>query len=73
MSINGSKGRARYFARVKRELSAEARSMGIDPANREEFNRWRAERSRSFLAGIAEQSRCRCGGIKHATITGTEV
>lgn len=72
MSINGSKGRARYFARIKRELTAEAQSMGVDTQDRAAFHRWRHQRSVTFLDGLRDRLRCHCEGTKHTTITGAE-
>lgn len=73
MGMNGAKGRARTLRSIRGAQRAEARAMGVDVENRPVYAAWYAERTRCLWAGLADRSRCGCGGDKHAIITKKDV
>lgn len=72
MPMNGSKGRARTLRAIRRKRTAAAAAMGVDITDRKALAAWEVEWSKGILGAIREQSRCGCGGPKHARVTGWE-
>ena len=52
MSINGAKGRARFFKQVRARQKAEAAAAGIDPNDRAAVRAHAAAATREALDGI---------------------
>lgn len=69
MSINGTIGRTKVVARIRREHVARAAKAGVDTADRAAVWRFTTVDSTATLAGIRERARCRCGGPRHDIIT----
>lgn len=69
MGINGSVGRARAMARIRREGVARAARAGVDTTDRAAVWRFATAEADATLAGIRERARCRCGGPRHDVIT----
>jgi hypothetical protein len=44
MAMNGKVGRATQMAKIRRMRAAEARSDGVDPADRKAMNEWNNKR-----------------------------
>lgn len=72
MGINGSVGRARAMAGIRRRQLAAAEKAGIDTTDRKALNAYLREKSKQMLLGIGDRARCRCGGNNHDIITKTE-
>jgi len=71
MGINGSIGRARTMARIRRNHLRDAEKAGIDTTDRRALNSYLREKSKQMLLGIGDRARCRCGGDNHDVITRT--
>ena len=69
MGINGSVGRARTMARIRRNHLRDAEKAGIDTTDRKALNTYLREKSKLMLLGIGDRARCRCGGDRNDVIT----
>ncbi len=69
MPMNGAKGRARTLSRIRRDRTALAAQHGVDTNDRAALAAFDRDWSTGVLGRIREQSRCGCGGTKHAIIT----
>lgn len=72
MGINGSVGRARTMARIRRDNLRDAKNAGIDTTDRKATAAYLWEKSKQMLLGIGDRARCRCGGDNHDVITKTK-
>lgn len=73
MGINGSIGRAKTMARIRRNHMRDAEKAGIDTTDRLALNSYLREKSKQMLLGIGDRARCRCGGDNHDIITKWEI
>ncbi len=69
MPMNGTVGRAKTLARIRREGVARAARAGVDTTDRAAVRRFTDAYSSVTLAGIGDRARCRCGGPRHDVIT----
>lgn len=70
--MNGTAGRARTMAGIRRRQLAAAESAGIDTTNRAALGAYLNEQARQMMLGIGDRARCRCGGPRHDVITKTK-
>jgi hypothetical protein len=56
MSMNGSKGRAKEMARIKRGIDRDAAAAGIDVSDRSAVRRWHDDRTVAMCERIQRNS-----------------
>jgi hypothetical protein len=57
MGINGRVGRAKFFAKMKKDRQRLAKAAGIDIANRAAFKAWERDQSNEFWNGLRSKIR----------------